>query len=92
MAKKLVAYFSASGVTKKVAEIVSEADNSDLYEITPKVPYTKSDLNWMDKKSRSSMEMNDKKFKLMLSAITMTTTILKVVVQHRNQVKREKGK
>lgn len=60
MAKKLVAYFSASGVTKKVAEIVSEADNSDLYEITPKVPYTKSDLNWMDKKSRSSVEMADK--------------------------------
>ena len=60
MAKKLVAYFSASGVTKKVAEIVSEADNSDLYEITPKVPYTKADLNWMDKKSRSSVEMSDK--------------------------------
>ena len=63
MAKKLVAYFSASGVTKKVAEIVSEADNSDLYEITPKVPYTKSDLNWMDKKSRSSVEMSDKKIR-----------------------------
>ena len=63
MAKKLVAYFSASGVTKKVAEIVSEADNSDLYEITPKVPYTKADLNWMDKKSRSSVEMNDKSFR-----------------------------
>ena len=63
MAKKLVAYFSASGVTKKVAEIVSEADNSDLYEITPKAPYTKSDLNWMDKKSRSSVEMSDKKIR-----------------------------
>ena len=63
MAKKLVAYFSASGTTKKTAEIVSEADNSDLYEITPKVPYTKADLNWMDKKSRSSVEMNDKKFR-----------------------------
>lgn len=63
MAKKLVAYFSASGVTKKVAEIVSEADNSDLYEITPKVPYTKADLNWMDKKSRSSVEMSDKKIR-----------------------------
>ena len=57
MAKKLVAYFSASGVTKKVAEIVSEADNSDLYEITAKGPYTKADLNWMDK------EMSDKKIR-----------------------------
>lgn len=63
MAKKLVAYFSASGATKKVAEIVSEADNSDLYEIIPKVPYTKADLNWMDKKSRSSVEMSDKKIR-----------------------------
>ena len=57
--KRLVAFFSASGTTKKVAE----AGNCDLYEIAPKVKYTKSDLNWMDKKSRSSVEMNDKKFR-----------------------------
>lgn len=61
--KRLVAYFSASGVTKKVAEMIAEAGNYDLYEIAPKVPYTKDDLNWMDKKSRSSVEMNDKTFR-----------------------------
>ena len=60
MKKRLVAYFSASGVTKKVAEMIAKADDCDLYEITPKVPYTTADLNWMDKKSRSSVEMSDK--------------------------------
>ena len=59
MAKKLVAYFSAIGTTKRVAEMVAEAADADLYEIEPTVPYTKADLNWMDKKSRSSVEMND---------------------------------
>lgn len=59
MSKKLVAYFSASGVTKKAAEILAEAAEADLYEISPKIPYTTADLNWMDKKSRSSVEMND---------------------------------
>ena len=63
MAKKLVAYFSASGTTKKTAELLAEAAGAVLYEITPKVAYTKADLNWMDKKSRSSVEMNDKKFR-----------------------------
>lgn len=63
MAKKLVAYFSAGGTTKKIAEQIAEAGNADLCEITPKVAYTTADLNWMDKKSRSSVEMNDKKFR-----------------------------
>ena len=63
MGKKLVAYFSASGVTGKVAEMIAEAGHFDLYEITPKVPYTKDDLNWMNKKSRSSVEMSDKTFR-----------------------------
>lgn len=58
--KKLVAYFSASGVTKKTAEMLAEAAGADLYEITPKVAYTKADLDWMNKKSRSSVEMSDK--------------------------------
>ena len=57
MAKKLVAYFSANGTTKRVAEMVAEAADADLYEIEPTVPYTKADLNWMDKNSRSSIEM-----------------------------------
>ena len=60
MSKRLVAYFSASGNTKKVAESVAQAAGADLYEIRPKTPYTKADLNWMDKKSRSSVEMADK--------------------------------
>lgn len=63
MSKKLVAYFSASGTTKKVAEIAAEGEKADLFEIEPKIPYTKADLDWMDKKSRSSVEMSDKKFR-----------------------------
>lgn len=63
MSKILVAYFSASGVTKKVAEKLAVVANADIHEIKPKVPYTKADLNWMDKKSRSSIEMNDKAFR-----------------------------
>ena len=61
MGKKLVAYFSASGTTRKVAEMIATAAEADLYEIEPKQPYSKADLNWMDKKSRSSVEMSDKK-------------------------------
>ena len=60
MSKKLVAYFSASGVTAKVADMLADAIGADIYEIRPAVPYTKADLNWMDKKSRSTIEMNDK--------------------------------
>lgn len=60
---KLVAYFSASGKTKKVALKLAEAIGASLYEITPKVPYTRADLNWMNKKSRSSIEMSDKSFR-----------------------------
>lgn len=63
MGKRLVAYFSASGTTKKVAEMIVDHVRADLFEITPKIPYTKVDLDWMDKKSRSSVEMNDKKFR-----------------------------
>ncbi|MDY4193540.1 MAG: flavodoxin [Bariatricus sp.] len=63
MAKTLVAYFSASGVTKKSAEKLAAAAKADIYEIKPAVPYTKADLNWMDKKSRSSVEMGDKSFR-----------------------------
>lgn len=63
MSKKLVAYFSASGITRNVAKMVAEAAGADLYEIIPKEAYTKADLNWMDKKSRSSVEMIDKKIR-----------------------------
>ena len=60
MGKTLVAYFSASGVTAKVADKLADALGADIYEIRPETPYTKANLNWMDKKSRSSIEMNDK--------------------------------
>ncbi len=59
MTKKLVAYFSASGVTAKVAQTLAEAINADIFEIAPKIPYTEEDLNWMDEKSRSTIEMKD---------------------------------
>ena len=59
MSRKLVAYFSASGVTAKVAENLSDALGADLFEIVPKVRYTKADLDWRDKTSRSTIEMND---------------------------------
>src|SRR5574344_1495570 len=59
MSKKLVAYFSASGTTKRAAEHLAKAEGADLFEIKPAVPYTSADLNWMDKKSRSSVEMSD---------------------------------
>ena len=60
MAKTLVAYFSASGVTRNAAELVARAAGADLYEICPAEPYTAADLNWRDKNSRSSREMRDK--------------------------------
>ena len=60
MSKRLVAYFSASGVTKRAAETLAEAAGADIYEIAPEVPYTSADLDWMDKSSRSTAEMKDK--------------------------------
>ena len=63
MSKSLVAYFSASGVTAGLAKNLAEAAGADLYEIRPAVPYTNADLNWQDKNSRSSVEMNDKSFR-----------------------------
>ncbi len=59
MAKTLVAYFSASGVTKGVAEKLASAAGAELFEIVPEQTYSNEDLNWNNKKSRSSMEMND---------------------------------
>ena len=58
--KTLIAYFSASGVTKRTAQKLASKLNCDTYEIKPTVPYTDADLNWMDKNSRSSVEMRDK--------------------------------
>lgn len=71
MSKKLVAYFSASGTTEKVAKILAEAAEADLYEIRPAVPYTKADLNWMDRKARSTVEMQDLAFRPALADRTV---------------------
>lgn len=60
MSKTLVAYFSASGTTAAVAKTLAEAAGAGLYEIKPQTPYTRADLDWTNKKSRSSVEMNDK--------------------------------
>ena len=60
MSKALVAYFSASGVTKRVAENLAKAAGADLFEIVPEQEYTNADLNWQNKQSRSSVEMNDR--------------------------------
>ena len=63
MSKKLVAFFSVSGTTKKAAEMIAAETKADLLEIEPKIPYTKADLDWMNKKSRSTVEMSDKKYR-----------------------------
>lgn len=59
MSKKLVAYFSASGVTKAVAERLAKLVGADLFEIKPKTPYSGADLDWTNKNSRSSVETNN---------------------------------
>ena len=58
--KALVAYFSATGTTKGVAEKIASLENADLYEIVPAKPYSSDDLNWHDSNSRSTIEQNDK--------------------------------
>ena len=63
MSKKLVAYFSASGKTAKLAEKLAEAIGADVFEIKPETPYTKADLNWLNKKARSTIEMHDLAFR-----------------------------
>ena len=59
MSKILVAYFSASGVTRKAAAEVAKAEQAELFEILPEVPYSAEDLDWTDKQSRSTLEMKD---------------------------------
>lgn len=59
MSKKLVAYFSATGTTRKTAAALAEAIGADIFEIVPKIPYTKADLDWTDSSSRSTVEMKD---------------------------------
>jgi len=58
--KTLVAFFSASGVTAKAAKLLAQAADADLFEIVPETPYTKHDLNWLNPRSRSTVEMKDR--------------------------------
>ena len=59
MNKTLVAYFSCTGTTRRAAQALAAAVDADVYEIRPQIPYTPADLDWRNKKSRSSVEMND---------------------------------
>ena len=68
MYKILVTYFSASVITKKLAEKLTEAVGADIFEIKPEVPYTDEDLNWQNNKSRSSVEMNDRSSRLKIAS------------------------
>ncbi len=72
MKKILIAYFSASGVTAKIAQKMAEATKADLFEIAPRQPYGKADLNWLDKESRSSVEMNDRSCRPAMTAVPDT--------------------
>lgn len=57
--KKLIAYFSASGITGRAARKLADAIKADIYQIRPERPYSAADLDWTDRKSRSSAEMKD---------------------------------
>ena len=74
MSRKLVAYFSATGTTAKLAETLAEAVGADIFEIVPKVPYTAADLNWQDKKSRSTIEMQDPASRPAIAAVRDTVS------------------
>lgn len=65
--KTLVAFFSASGVTAKLAKRFADSIGADLFEIKPEIPYTAADLNWNNKQSRSTVEMNDKSYRPQIS-------------------------
>jgi flavodoxin len=79
MSKRLVAYFSASGVTRKVAETLAEAVGADIYEIRPEAPYTQADLDWQDESSRSSVEMRDKAFRPVITDANANVSVYDVV-------------
>lgn len=76
--KKLIAYFSPSGNTKAMAEKLAKATGADLFEIKPQTPYTRADLDWTNKNSRSSVEMNDKSYR---PQIAQLLTVLQITIQ-----------
>ena len=79
MTKNLVVFFSATGTTKRVAENLAAAIDGDLYEIKPEVPYSNADLNWMDKNSRSTVEMKDLNSRPKISADNFSTDSYEII-------------
>lgn len=70
MSKKLVAYFSATGVTKRAAEMLAEMEQADIMEIEPEVPYTRADLDYRNPQARCTVEMNDLTCRPALKSLT----------------------
>ena len=80
MSKILVAYFSATGTTAKLAKKIANVVDGDLHEILPEMPYTSADLDWMNKKSRSSVEMSDKSFRPAVANKLADTENVKILI------------
>lgn len=80
MSEILVAYFSATGITEKLAKKIANVVNGDLHEIHPEIPYSAADLDWMNKNSRSSVEMNDKSFRPAIANKLESTENIKILI------------
>ena len=80
MREILVAYFSATGTTAQLAKKIADVVDGDLHEICPEIPYTSADLDWMNKKSRSSVEMNDKSFRPAVANKLEHTENIKILI------------
>ena len=80
MSDILVAYFSATGITEKLAKKIANVVDGDLHEIHPEIPYSAADLDWMNKNSRSSVEMNDKSFRPAIANKLESTENIKILI------------
>ena len=80
MSEILVAYFSATGITEKLAKKIANVVDGDLHEIHPEIPYSAADLDWMNKNSRSSVEMNDKSFRPAIANKLESTENIKILI------------
>lgn len=80
MSEILVAYFSATGITEKLAKKIANVVDGDLHEIHPEIPYSAADLDWMNKNSRSSVEMNDKSLRPAIANKLESTENIKILI------------
>lgn len=80
MSEILVAYFSATGITEKLAKKIANVVDGDLHEIHPEIPYSAADLDWMNKNSQSSVEMNDKSFRPAIANKLESTENIKILI------------